>query len=184
MTLPLIPPPAPPNYANWCDPAMNAAGANGARPPLPIVGAYPPLWEVRPPGGTDLYGTARATVPAAGTAPLAPAPVFTIKPGWEGVLAELWLSIISPALGMQVTFSLLVDQAPVEGWGGFTPIATAGASITMPIRGPLQLVQNNNLTVVATDVGGTGPFNVQVDLFGWQYPQNLRRAIFGDAVGA
>jgi hypothetical protein len=177
-----MPPPAPPNYAIWCDPAMN--NGNGQRPPLPIVGAFPPLWQIKPPGGTDLYGTARATLPAAGAITLIPAPAFVIKVGWEGVLSALWLSIISPTLGMQVTFSLLVNQAPIEGWAGFTPLGIAGVSITMPIEGPLQLVQNDVLTVVATDVGGTGPFNVQVDLFGWQYPQNLRRQIFGDAVGA
>lgn len=144
------------------------------------------MWLYKPPGGLDLYGTARGSLAAVvnDQVTLTPAPAFVINPGYEGVLAELWLSIAQPVFGMQLTFTLLLNGGPVQGWSGFTPPETAGASQTLPIKGPLQLQQNSVLTVIATNVNGVGAVNVQADFFGWQYTQDLRRAVFGDAVSA
>lgn len=182
-----LPAPAPPNYTGvYCDPVELAAAADAAaRPPLPIVGAYPPMWAIRPPGATDLYATARGALAAVAGATLdlaPPAPSeFRIPSGFDGVLADLWLTVITPVLAMDVTFSLLKNGGPVQGWTGFAPIPAPAAFVTMPITGPLQLEQNDLLTVRALNVTGLGPFTVQVDLFGWQYPQDLKRSIFGDA---
>jgi len=179
------PAPAAPNNVYFCDPALMAAQAQG-RSPLPIVGAYPPMWEVRPPGAQDLYGTGRATLlgVAGDVQTIVPAPAFTILPAYEGVISELRMAVTLPTFGTLIQFSLLINDAPVLGWTNLTPPDVAAALVAITREGPLQLQPGDNLTVRVVNVNGTGPFNVQADLTGWQYAQNLRRAIYGDAANS
>lgn len=185
MATPQIP--AAPNDVYFCSPdEMARQQAAGLRNPLPVVGNVPAPIVERPKAARDLYATARATLLAAvgNTQTLIPpAPGFTALPGYDGVLKELWLTVIAPVVGMEVRFTLLLDTGPVEGWTGFCPIAAAGGFSSMVIRGPFPFTERQALTVRAVNVAGTGPHDVQVDLFGYQYSYSSRRAIYGDAPG-
>lgn len=170
-------PPAPPHVQAWCDDVGPVPNAPAPPPVLPRVGDVPPLWLHPSPGCSDLYGGARGTLLAGGQLLLDPG--YAVELGWKGVLKQLRATVTLPTAGMDVRVTVLKQGNQVRGWTRLRTIDTTGAAIVVPFDGPLHLVDNEPLTVLFEDIGGTGPYTVQADLFGWQWTRAQELALFG-----
>lgn len=148
---------------------------------VPRSAQVPPFWQIKPPGGQDLSGTVRGTLAAGAgsTLRLTPFPTFEVLPSFKGVLQTLTLTVLAPLATLDIVFTLLNNNAPVPGWDRFVPQQVAANALILPFNGPLQLGQNANLEVVATNNAASGPWNLEASLLGWQWSSVLERRTFG-----
>lgn len=147
---------------------------------IPQTALVPPFWQIKPPGGQDLSSATRGVLAAGAgaTIRLTPFPLFRTLPSFKGVLQSLVLTVIAPLATLDIVFTLLNNNAPVPGWR-FVPQQVAANALILPFNGPLQINQNANLEVVATNNAASGPWNLEIALVGWQWSTVLEKRIFG-----
>ena len=148
---------------------------------IPQAATIPPFWQVKPPGGQDLSGTIRGTLAAGAgsTLRLTPFPAFKTLPSFKGTLATLIVTVIAPLATLDIVFTLTNNNAPVPGWDRFVPQQVAANALILPFNGPLQIGQNANLEVTATNNAASGPWNLEIALLGWQWSVVLEKRTFG-----
>lgn len=173
----ILPGTAPKDIAQWREPLNVREPGRG----IPQVAQVPPFWQLKPPGGIDVQSTARGTLAAGAGSQLvlAGARPFVVLPSYNGVLAGLTVTVLLPLATLDIVVTLLQNGAPVQGWDSFVPPNVGANAIVQGFTGPLQLPQNTQLTVLFTNNGAGGPWNVAMSLVGWMWPRELEAATFG-----
>jgi hypothetical protein len=173
----VLPATAPKDMAQWREPLNVRERGQG----IPSVAQIPPFWQLKPPGGIDIQATGRGVLPAGAGASvlITGGRPFLILPSYNGVLAGLTFGVLLPLATLDITVTLLQGGAPVQGWDNFSPPNVGANAILQTFSGPLQLPQSTALGVLFTNNAASGPWDVNMSLSGWMWPQNLEAATFG-----
>lgn len=161
-------------------------GGVAAPPPPPQtlrpVAAVPPFYYVKPPSGVDFYfnvGPVALGAGAGSTVVIAPATPLQVSPLYEGIVAFVTIFLDAPNTTTDVTFTLRFNGGPVQGADALRsfPRTANNLSITFPFNtvAPGGAV----IDVLATN-NSAFAWNIGAEVGGWQYPESLRRRIFGD----
>lgn len=145
----------------------------------PLVrNVYPP-WVYKLPMSQDfnvnVFSSALAGAAAATVIPVS----FTLPPTFVGYCQIFGIYILSPLATQDVTFTLRVNQGPIQGWDNikFPPGAAnfvvqnfADLQVRLPDSAVLDvLVTNNNANA----------WTVGAKIAGWYHPQSEEQRIYG-----
>jgi len=161
-------------------------GSNRGRFPDPKgeiarTAQVPPYWQLKPPEGIDFFAKMTGTL-AAGAGSilvLAPSPVLRILPDYKGVVAGVTIFINAPLATLDITFSLRINAAPVQGWDQLESFATAANALIIPFPGTLQINGGSQLDVLVTNNSAAGPWDVGANIAGWSWARINEDIAFG-----
>jgi len=163
---------------------VSAPGRTAPPPPveeLRPVAAIPPFYSVKPPSGVDFYFNVGPVVLAAGVGSsvvIAPATPLVVQALYEGIIAFVTIFLDAPNTTTDVTFTLRFNGGPVQGADALRsfPRTANNLSITFPFN--IVAPGSSTIDVLATN-NSAFAWNVGAEVGGWQYPESLRRRVFG-----
>lgn len=146
----------------------------------PLVrNVYPP-WVYKLPMSQDFnrnnFATALAAVANTVVTPVS----FQTPPTFVGYVQIMGIFVLSPTAATDITFTLRINQAPIEGWDNIKP-PPGVANFFVQNFADLQVrIPNGALVeVVVTNNAATGPWTVGAKVAGWYHPETEENRIYG-----
>lgn len=148
---------------------------------IPRAAQVPPFWQIKPPEGIDFYTKVGGTLAAGAgsTVELLPSPQLRILPDYSGVVAGVTIFVDTPTSSLDVTFQLLNNGAPVQGWDQLEPFAVGANAILIPFPGTLQVPGGSNFSIRVINNSAAGPWTVGASITGWSWPKIAEDIAFG-----
>lgn len=148
--------------------------------PGPTLGAsfslQPPTW-VRPPSARDFSISGTLAGAAVGTTPAAiPGAVFVVPAGNVGVIRSVVFLVNNLLMTSQVSFTLTLNAAAVEGWANIPVLPRVAASVSTSF-GPEETaipVPESNAIAVSVRVLDGAVYQVSTIIHGWFYPKEIQ----------
>jgi hypothetical protein len=147
------------------------AGVVGYTPPAMAPVQIFPWWLYQYESAQAFYIKSLNFMVAASTITPVPTFTFTVPQQMRGVLQSIEMTVQSSTAAMNLQLTLLVQNAPLQGWSGvaFPPILATGL-----VRGinnmNVRLQQNQILTAQFAEASGS-PFVCSLEASGWVVAQ-------------
>lgn len=159
----------PENYRDPTGPADTA--------PL-VRNVYPP-WVYKLPMSVDFNRNAFDAALAAAVGATVEIVTFTLPPTFVGWTQIFGLFILSPTANQDVTFTLKINGAPVEGWDNIQfPPGVANFVVQNFADLQVRVPDGGTVSVVATN-GSANAWTVGAKIAGWYHPLNEEQRIYG-----
>ena len=161
-------------------------GSNPGRFPnpkgvIPRAAQVPPFWQFKPPEGIDFFARVAGTLAAGAGSQLVmePSPQLRILPDYSGVVAGVSIFIGTPLTTMDITFALLNNGAPVQGWDQLQPFPVGANALIIPFPGTLQVPGGSQFSILVTNNAASGPWTVGATITGWAWSKVVEDIAFG-----
>lgn len=160
--------PPTPADVGWPAGDLPPTFGTGQQVPVSTVITFP-WWERPTLGSLDQQPLVQGIVlPALGTVNLA---TFTVPQGYLAVLRGVNIFALNTTVLFNVQYNVLYNGSPLFQ----QPLQTFGrvaASVEVPFSFAKRVTGGGDLLVTASDPGGTGPWTVGAQLFGWITPES------------
>lgn len=170
-----------PGGAPWAAPAELEGGS------APGIGrelSVPPWFDTRPPLAQEI-GPVRAFQPgftAANTPAPIPGSAFTLPASRIGVIRSLSFAVNNLLLTSAITFTVRINQSPVQGWARI-PIFQVASPFLTTAYGPDETwiyVPESSTVDVEVNVTDAGTYQLGADYHGWHVDTGLN-ALYEEA---
>ena len=140
---------------------------------------FPP-WVYKLPMSKDYNQNLFSSILAAGAGSVVTPVSFTLPKtyvGWEQIFG---IYVLTPTALTDITFSLQINDAPVEGWDNVR-IPPGVANFVVQNFSDLQVKVPNGgrVSVVVTNNSAAGPWTVGAKIAGWYHPELEEQRIYG-----
>lgn len=162
------------------DPSRMKPGHPGPGTEAPLVrNVYPP-WVYKLPMSDDFNENNFTTVLAAVAGTVVKPVAFQTAPTFIGYVQIFGIYVLSPLATTDITFALLINGAPVQGWDNVR-LPPGAANFFVQNFSDLQVpIPNRGLVEVSvTNNAATGPWTVGAKVAGWTHPETEERRIYG-----
>lgn len=153
------------------DPSAKMNGVGGL--PRYVQVYQPELYPI--PDAQEFNPSGTAATSAVGTGTITLSPSVNSKTGIQlpsgniGILRNFAISITNMQTTTNVTFSLLMNNAPVGGYGGISIIPRSAPFVIDSFDCFIRIPDGALLTVQFSNIDG-GPYTVGASLGGWYWP--------------
>lgn len=132
-----------------------------------------PWWQWEMPGSSDFEINALNFAAVAASTTAVPGFSYTVSSGNKGVLAFLQFTVQNPLVTSLIQARLLINGAPVQGWGAIAIPPLAATAFVQPFNGMVvRLSENQTLTAVVV-VTDAVTYTCSLQARGWTTPLNV-----------
>lgn len=158
-------------------PEYDPFGLYGVGAPRQVPGAqlhFPP-WVYPPPGARYFYPTSNVTLGAGPLVQELPATVYQVQTNNVGVIREINLNVNNLLATSNITFRLLFNGAPVQGYDGMFvfPRAVASFSSTFDANSTMVFVPDGARISIQVQVVDAVAYQVGASYRGWYYSKAI-----------
>lgn len=156
------------------------ARPTGPAEQAPLVRPVFPPWVYKLPMSKDFNRNVYTSVLAAGVGATVIPVSFDMPPSFVGFCQIFGIYALSPLATTDITFSLRINQGPVEGWENVT-LPPGATNLTLQNFSDLQVRMPDacTLDVIVTNNSAAGPWTVGAKIAGWYHPESEEQRIYG-----
>lgn len=163
------------------NPRPYGAPAGQQAQPVPAVQVFP-VWLYPPQGARQFNTSGSGTLAAGAGQTLTIASVsYTAPQNWESVIRTFSLFVAAPTASLNVTWTILVNNAPLsQGGGTYTPFPILATDLVQNADVVFRDIQPSAvLSVLITNNSAAGPWTVGAGLGGWSYDPGTKQRMYG-----